>query len=147
MNNILHIPLYIGIILQKNNEIFLIQRANTNWMSGYWNFPGGLVEKDETIRQAACREAKEEIGVTIVPQDFTVAHVLHVHKNEINTQDIVGIYFKTHQWSGQAINAEPNKIIAADWFDLRKLPHNITEHALLAIDGLKEKNYYSEHGW
>ena len=147
MNNPLHIPLYVGIILQRNNEIFLIQRANTNWMSGYWNFPGGLVEKNETIRQAACREATEEIGVAILPQDFMVAHVLHVHKNETNIQDIIGIYFKTQKWSGQAANNELEKIIAAQWFDINNLPSNITEHALLAIDGLKREYYYSEHGW
>ena len=50
MKEILHLPLYVGIILQKNNSVFLIQRTNTNWMSGYWNFPGGLVEKNESIR-------------------------------------------------------------------------------------------------
>ncbi len=40
----LRLPLYVGIILKKDDEIFLIQRSNTNWMSGYWNFPGGLVK-------------------------------------------------------------------------------------------------------
>ena len=74
-----------------------------------------------------------------------LVHVLHVHKNVMNTQDIIGFYFKVEKWSGEAINAEPNKIAAAQWFDLENLPNNITEHAMLAIDGIKKDILYSEH--
>lgn len=146
MNKSSHLPLYVGIILQKNNDVFLVQRTNTQWMSGYWNFPGGLVEKNESVRQAACREAHEETGVIIAPQECILVHVLQVHKNGKNTQDIIGIYFHVQQWSGAAHNAEPNKIMAAQWFDIHEVPPNTTEHALLALHGLKNKRYYSEHG-
>jgi len=145
MKKILHLPLYVGIILQKNNTVFLVQRTNTNWMSGYWNFPGGLIEKNESIKQAACREAQEEIGVIIMPQDCMLVHVLHVQKNETHTQDIIGFYFKVEKWSKEAINAEPNKITAAQWFNIENLPNNITEHAMLAINGIKKDILYSEH--
>ena len=44
MKNIFKLPAYVGIILKNNNQILLVQRHNTDWASGYWNFPGGLLE-------------------------------------------------------------------------------------------------------
>lgn len=141
------LPMYVGIILQKNDEFFLIQRRNTDWMSGYWNFPGGLVEKGESLVNAAIREASEEIGVVIKAADFKLVHVIHVRKEEHNTQDIVGVYFLTQHWQGTAINNENDKIIDAQWFDKDNLPKSTTEHAQLALGGLLNNVFYSESGW
>ena len=94
MKTILTLPAYVGIILKKENQIFLVQRHNTDWASGSWNFPGGLLEENETLTAAAAREAHEEIDVIVKPTDFNLAHVLHVHANEKNTQDIIGFYDK-----------------------------------------------------
>ncbi len=137
-------PAYVGIILKKNNSVFLIQRCNTNWMSGYWNFPGGLVEPNETTLNAVAREAQEEIGVVV--QQCELLHVLNVYKNESNTQDITGYYFKVVDWEGVPRNNEPDKIVDAQWFPLDSLPTTITEHALIAIDALKTGKTTSEHG-
>lgn len=141
------LPLYVGIILLQQEELFLIQRSNTNWMQGYWNFPGGLVERDETIMQAAIREAQEEVGITLKPEDLTLIHVLHVHKNETNTQDIIGIYFVVTDIREMPTNNEPSKIHNAQWFNINQLPDNITEHAKMALNGLLNNSTYSEHGW
>ncbi len=70
MKTIFTLPLYVGIILLDQNNIFLIKCHNTNWMSGHWNFPGGLVEKGESLKQAAIRERQEEIGVIVDAKDF-----------------------------------------------------------------------------
>ena len=141
------LPLYVGIILQQDNRVLLIQRKNSDWMSGYWNFPGGLVEKDESLLQAAIREAREEIGVIISPQELTLIQVLHVRKGGTNTKDIIGFYFHAKSWQGIASNNEPDKIRGVQWFSLDALPVNITEHALSAINGLLTHSSYAENGW
>ncbi len=140
------LPIYVGIILEKNNDYFLIERKNTDWAQGHWNFPGGLVEHNETILEAAIREAEEEVGVIIAPEDFEQVHVIHVKKSATNSQDIVGIYFKTNKWQGTPHNAEPAKIANASWFSNDQLPKQLTEHAQLAINGLKTGNRYSNNG-
>ena len=94
MQSIFTLPAYIGIILIANNEVLLVKRHNTDWASGKWNFPGGLLEPKETLLQAAIREAQKEAGLTVQPNDFELVHVLQVWKNATNTKDIIGFYFK-----------------------------------------------------
>ena len=145
MKNIFKLPAYVGIILKKDNQILLVQRHNTDWASGYWNFPGGLLEENETLTAAAARETVEEVGVLVNPSDFTLAHVIHVHTNKKNTQDILGFYFIAHSWKGSPINNEPHRHSEIGWFDLDALPEKITEHALQVIQGLKTSKRYSEN--
>jgi len=147
MKTILTLPAYVGIILKNHNKILLVQRCNTDWMSGYWNFPGGLLEENETLTTAAAREIYEEVDVIVNPTDFTLTHVLHVRANKKNTQDIIGFYFITDTWQGTPINKEPDKHSNVQWFDIDNLPHNITEHALLAIESIRTNKQYSENGW
>lgn len=127
--------------------MLLVQRYNTNWMSGYWNFPGGLVEENETLASAAAREIQEEVGVTVNAADFIFSHILHVRANNKNTQDIIGFYFIAEKWSGTPINNEPQRHSDVAWFDLNNLPEHITEHALLAIESIKTGEKHIEHGW
>lgn len=56
-----------GIFIEnENNEILLTKRAR-NPGKDLWSIPGGFVIPDEDIIDAAVREAKEELGVTIKP--------------------------------------------------------------------------------
>jgi 8-oxo-dGTP diphosphatase len=148
MKNIYKIPAYVGIILKKENQVLLVQRhENSKWMPGYWNFPGGLLEENETLTAAAAREIREEVGVIVNPTNFTFSHIIQVHANISKLQDILGAYFITEQWDGAPTNCEPDKHSNVAWFDLNDLPEQMTEHALLAINSLKTKTCYYEDGW
>ncbi|SRR5260221_3253380 len=147
MKNIYKLPAYVGIILKKGNQVFLVQRHNTDWASGSWNFPGGLLEENETLAAAAARETLEEVGVVVNQSDFTLIHVLHIRANSKNTQDIIGFYFMAHSWQGVPSNKEPHRHSDAQWFDMNALPEHITEHAILAIQSITKDKKYSENGW
>ncbi|MBA2306766.1 NUDIX domain-containing protein [Candidatus Dependentiae bacterium] len=43
------LPCYVGIILTRGTEVFLVKRHHTEWASGQWNFPGGLLEEHEML--------------------------------------------------------------------------------------------------
>ncbi|MDZ7776558.1 MAG: NUDIX hydrolase [Bacteroidales bacterium] len=54
-----------AVVLSKNSsetEVLLIQRKKPPFR-GYWAFPGGFVEMDETLETCAARELKEETGL------------------------------------------------------------------------------------
>jgi 8-oxo-dGTP diphosphatase len=52
------------IIQYPDGKIILIKRKNDPYKD-YWALPGGMVEEDETVEEAAVREAEEETGVKI----------------------------------------------------------------------------------
>ncbi len=143
--NMYKLPAYVGIILKKDNQILLVKRHNTDWASGKWNFPGGLLEEHETLPTAAAREAAEETGVTLDPNSLELIHVLQVKASAQNTRDILGFYFMATSWKGEAVNNEPQRHSAIGWFDINRLPPEITEHALQALEGLKTGKRFSEN--
>ncbi len=138
------LPAYVGIILKKENQALLVKRHNTDWASGYWNFPGGLVEEGETLVNAAIREAQEEIGAILDVAALKLVHVLQVRKSDKNSKDIIGFYFLAEQWQGTPVNNEPHRHAEIGWLDLHNLPDKVTDHALLAINGITNNTTYSD---
>lgn len=139
------LPAYVGVILKQNNQVLLVKRCNSDWASERWNFPGGLLEENETLLQAAIRETKEETGVIVDPADFKLIHVLHVQAGGTNTRTIIGFYFMASRWHGTALNNEPDKHSEIGWFDVNNLPSTATEHARQALHGLLNTVSYSEN--
>lgn len=54
-----------GILIDRDNQVLLQKRANTGYADGWWSFPGGHVESDESLVAALQRELFEEIGVKV----------------------------------------------------------------------------------
>lgn len=53
-----------GTIPERDGKIVLIQR-NIEPRKGFWSFPCGFMEIDETAEQAALRETREETGLEV----------------------------------------------------------------------------------
>ncbi len=58
------VDLVIFTIADDDLKVLLIRRGVEPY-KGYWALPGGFVEIDESLEQAAARELKEEVGVTV----------------------------------------------------------------------------------
>ena len=54
----------VDIIIEAEGGIPLVRRKYPPFQ-GYWAIPGGIVEEDETVENAARREAYEETGLTV----------------------------------------------------------------------------------
>ena len=52
-------------LINNENEILLSKRPEKKHLSGFWEFPGGKLEKNETPENCLVREIKEEIGVNL----------------------------------------------------------------------------------
>ena len=55
----------VGILIRSNGDLLMTTRPAGKAYAGYWEFPGGKLEANETVVEALRRELIEEIGVTI----------------------------------------------------------------------------------
>ena len=49
-------------------EVLLIEKKHPAWQAGRFNLPGGKIEDEETIHEAASRELLEETGIDCPPE-------------------------------------------------------------------------------
>lgn len=63
-------PLQVAVAVVRNGrgEILIAQRPLHAHQGGLWEFPGGKIERGETIQAALKRELHEEIGIVIEPE-------------------------------------------------------------------------------
>lgn len=54
----------VAIIQQPTGEYLLASRPNGKGWAGWWEFPGGKIEENESPEQALSRELQEELGIT-----------------------------------------------------------------------------------
>ena len=58
-------PIVVHVLLQRQTErreLFLLRRAGTGFMDGFFGLPGGHVQAGELPSEAAVRECLEETG-------------------------------------------------------------------------------------
>ncbi len=55
-----------ALIFNSAGQLLLVKPR----YKGHWSIPGGIVEKDESPRQACLREVKEEIGIKLKKVKF-----------------------------------------------------------------------------
>ncbi|MGY3686079.1 8-oxo-dGTP diphosphatase MutT [Vibrio coralliilyticus] len=58
------------IFNSDQSEVFITKRPDDKHKGGFWEFPGGKVESDETIEQAIARELDEEVGIQVTEQSL-----------------------------------------------------------------------------
>jgi len=63
-------------VIERDGRFLVTRRQKGVHLEGYWEFPGGKCEGDETYAQCLMREIREElaVGVTIGPEVLTTAH-------------------------------------------------------------------------
>lgn len=132
------------IILRNGNKIAMILRSNTKWMDGYWSLLAGKVEKNETFTSAALREAFEEGGVRITPDNLQLKLIVQRHADD---SDWVDAIFEATTWEGEVYNAEPHVHGELSWFDIDAIPEKSTPAIKAYLQAIAEGKTYLEYGW
>lgn len=131
------------LLLVKDGKILLLRRFNTGWRDGEYTLPAGHVDGDESIRAELCREAKEEIGIDITPDNLKFVHVMHQRDNH----QYIDFYFTAKTWHGEPSNCEPEKCDAMQWVSPDELPENVVPNVKQALEAYSRSEAYSEFGW
>ena len=98
------------ILTNDRDECLFLRRFNTGYRDGEYGLVAGHVEEGENLKTAMIREAIEEIGVTLSPDDLEVVGVIPSLPNRY-------VYFFLHAdtWSGDMKNMEPHKCDDIRW--------------------------------
>ena len=59
----------VGAIIIEQGRVVLVKRGHPP-LEGKWSIPGGVLDVGETLRKAVVREALEETGLTIEPEEL-----------------------------------------------------------------------------
>ncbi len=69
-------PSSAAMILEDANEQALIVKAH---YKAHWTFPGGIIDANETPKQASMREVAEEVGLVVQPESVCFGWVVARH--------------------------------------------------------------------
>lgn len=64
-------------ILVRDQKIFVARRSPGRHLAGYWEFPGGKIEVNESAKQCLKRELAEELAISVTVGPFLVATKHH----------------------------------------------------------------------
>nr|HET7858685.1 NUDIX domain-containing protein [Caldimonas sp.] len=66
----------VGVLIGERGRFLLTSRPAGKVYAGWWEFPGGKLERGETVEAALARELHEELGIDVV--DVLPWHVARV---------------------------------------------------------------------
>ncbi|MFY7865193.1 NUDIX domain-containing protein [Roseateles sp.] len=90
----------VGVLVERDAEgvegrFLLTSRPEGKVYAGYWEFPGGKLERGETVEQALRRELQEELGITI-----GAAHPWHELVMDYPHARVRLHFCKVYEWTG-----------------------------------------------
>lgn len=77
----------VGAVLWYEGKLLAAKRRFSSKLGGYWEFPGGKIESDESPREALERELEEELNISVDIGDeiCTVEHEYDFATIELTT--------------------------------------------------------------
>ena len=109
--------LFVDIwIMNKKNEFLISKRAPGKWRAGKWeSIAGGSISGEDSLT-AALREANEELGIALKPENGKMINRLF--KNDGNPKDggmILDVWFFRQDIDINDIVFQPNETDGAMW--------------------------------
>ncbi len=138
----------VFLLLVQDDKVLLSRRFQTGYEDGNYGLPAGHGEYGETMREGTAREALEETGITIDPEDLEF--VLTQHRwapDPGNPHARIGFYFTPKKFTGTLHNAEPGKCDDLQFFSFSNLPTNIVPHVRAVIEAYQRGDTYTEFNW
>jgi len=105
-------------MLYKEDGSFLVQlRKKKDWPG--LNFPGGHIEKDESIEESVIREIKEETGLDL----FSLEEVGHIEWNlPKEERRHLCILFRSKDFAGEILSSSEGDVFFIKKEDLSSYP-------------------------
>jgi 8-oxo-dGTP diphosphatase len=131
------------LFLIRGEQILLLRRYNTSYEDGNYSVIAGHLKGNEKVKTAMIREAYEEAGIELTPEDVEVVGVMHRKSND----ERVDWFLAARTWSGEVVNREPKKCDRLAWYDIESLPPNVIPYVRRAIDNYRQGRWFDSYGW
>lgn len=135
-------PVVVHVLLVRDGRLFLLRRANTGFMDGYYALPGGHQHAGESVSAAALRECAEETGVR--PASIEPVCVLPYRSGRHQGLNFV---FEAGDWNGMPGLAEPELFDAGGWYPIDALPEPHAGWITQALRLRGSGRWYHEFHW
>ena len=134
----------VGVIQRADGFVLLARRPENKPWAGWWEFPGGKIEVDETPEHALIRELKEEIGITA-----TTLYPWIRRTFDYPEKTVVLHFFRVMAWQGEPQSLEfqelawqhPNNLTVSPM-----LPANVPISAALQLPNIYAITNLAEMG-
>jgi ADP-ribose pyrophosphatase len=136
-------PVTVHLFFFRENQLLMLRRFNTGYADGQYSLPAGHLDGNETVIAAAAREAQEEVGVRLEAQHIRFASVLH----RLDGEERVDFFVEVQNWSGEPVNAEPEKCDDIRWVDMDSLPANTIPYIKQALHNYRTGIQFDEFGF
>jgi 8-oxo-dGTP diphosphatase len=113
--SIVHVA--VGVILDHDHNILITRRSKNAHQGDLWEFPGGKVERGESLAEALTRELREELGITA----GRTSALLEVHHDYGDKQVLLDVHV-VWDYSGEARALENQPMM---WVS----PQELTQYA------------------
>ncbi len=109
----------VGVVTHGDGRVLLAERPQGKPSAGYWEFPGGKFESNESPREALARELHEELGVEL---DAAYPWITRIHRYPHMTVRLH--IYRVLRWHGEPHGRESQRL---SWED----PHAVGVAPLL----------------
>ena len=127
--------LAVYLLLRRADELLFIRRCNSGWQDGRLTLVAGHVDPDESARSAIVREAAEEVGIDLDPDDLELVHAMHRNGPDA----YLDLYFSCRHWAGEPKIREPEKAVDLSWIPIDRLPVDVIETVRAAIKAIEAR--------
>lgn len=118
-----------AILINEQNNTVLLVRNSDEHSNNLWSFPGGQIEKGETLKSALKREVKEETGLAI--NNPKLAYVTENFVEKFNAHSLV-TYFSSTNFEGDIYINDPDKeITEVKWIKISEVEKYITNQDIV----------------
>ena len=117
-------------LVNEGNEVLISLRKNKKEYDGYWEYPGGKVEENETIEQAIIREIKEELNLEI--SENCVAPLTFAVDQHGGGETILFLYI-CRKWEGSITSLLDQRIKWVKPIDLAEYQMPTPNHFLNSV--------------
>lgn len=103
--------------LRVGNQVLMVKAGYKD----HWTFPGGIVDENESPKDAAIRETFEEVGINISPESYSLLTVVYSESSSGGRDRFNFAFIADMSNKDIALSVPNDEIESAEWVDIKDI--------------------------